>query len=106
MLDHLDEAEVYSQMDLKSIEKALVDMRELLHVEKVVENFDFVDFPDLLQLLDERLTYCEQKHEKLSSQLSKIPPELTGTYESLVSILRSTSAANARHDVSLECLCF
>lgn len=91
-------------MDLKSIEKALVDMRDLLNVRRNPENFDFVDFPDLVQLLDERLSYCEQKHEKLSSQLSKVPPELGGTYESLVSILRSTSAANARHDVSSGCL--
>lgn len=55
--------------------------------------------PALLTLLESRLEECEWMLEKLQQGLSALAPDLIPTHETLVSILRSTSAVNTRSKV-------
>lgn len=55
--------------------------------------------PALLKLLESRLKECEWSLEKLQKGLSVLAPDLVPTHETLVSILRSTSAVNTRSKV-------
>jgi hypothetical protein len=61
--------------------------------------------PALLTLLESRLDKCELLLEKLQSGLSQLSPELVPTHETLVSILRSTSAVNTRSKVCISSFC-
>lgn len=58
--------------------------------------------PALLTLLESRLEECQISLEKLQKGLALLPPGLAQTHETLVSILRSTSAVNTRSKV---CMC-
>lgn len=55
--------------------------------------------PAMLILLESRLEKCQIKLQKLQKELSKLSPELASTHETLVSVLRSTSAVNTRSKV-------
>lgn len=55
--------------------------------------------PALLTLLENRLEQCQLSLEKLQKGLAALGPELAPTHETLVSILRSTSAVNTRSKV-------
>lgn len=55
--------------------------------------------PALLTLLESRLEKCQLSLEKLQKGLAVLAPELVPTHETLVSILRSTSAVNTRSKV-------
>ncbi|KAL4741750.1 hypothetical protein BDV11DRAFT_52853 [Aspergillus similis] len=94
LLDHLEEAGFYSAKDLSSITTTLAGMRETLDRGKEVHS------PALLTLLESRLDKCQIKLEKLQSELTKLSPELASTHETLVSVLRSTSAVNTRSKFS------
>ncbi|KAL2808711.1 hypothetical protein BJX63DRAFT_408255 [Aspergillus granulosus] len=94
LLDHLEEAGFYSSKDLSSITKTLADMHETL--DRGRDTYS----PALLTLLESRLDKCQIKLEKLRSGLAKLCPELASTHETLVSILRSTSAVNTRSKFS------
>ncbi|KKK14814.1 hypothetical protein P175DRAFT_0541333 [Aspergillus ochraceoroseus IBT 24754] len=94
LLDHLEEAGFYSAKDLSSITKTLVDMRVTLDRGRNTHS------PALLTLLESRLDKCQLKLEKLQSYLTRLSPELASTHETLVSILRSTSAVNTRSKFS------
>jgi uncharacterized phage infection (PIP) family protein YhgE len=94
LLDHLEEAGFYSTKDLSSITKTLADMHETL--DRGRDTYS----PALLTLLESRLDKCKIKLEKLQSGLAKLSPELASTHETLVSILRSTSAVNTRSKFS------
>ncbi|KAB8072026.1 hypothetical protein BDV29DRAFT_178212 [Aspergillus leporis] len=94
LLDHLEEAGFYSSKDLSSITKTLEHMRE--NLERCRDAYS----PALLTLLESRLDKCELLLEKLQSGLSQLSPELVPTHETLVSILRSTSAVNTRSKFS------
>ncbi|KAL3445742.1 hypothetical protein BJX65DRAFT_280768 [Aspergillus insuetus] len=94
LLDHLEEAGFYSTKDLSSITKTLADMHETL--ERGRDTYS----PALLTLLESRLDKCQLKLEKLQTGLAKLSPELASTHETLVSILRSTSAVNTRSKFS------
>lgn len=59
--------------------------------------------PALLTLLQNRLEQCQLSLEKLQHGLSMLPPDLAPTHETLVSILRSTSAVNTRSKVRITC---
>lgn len=59
--------------------------------------------PALITLLESRLEKCQLLLEKLQSGLAKLGPELAATHETLVSILRSTSAVNTRSKVAHPC---
>lgn len=55
--------------------------------------------PALLTLLKSRLEQCQHSLEKLQKGLAALAPGLVQTHETLVSILRSTSAVNTRSKV-------
>jgi hypothetical protein len=93
LLDHLNEAGFYSSKDLNSITKTLESTRETL--ERGRDTYS----PALLTLLESRLEQCEASLEKLQKGLAVLAPPLAQTYETLVSILRSTSAVNTRSKV-------
>ncbi|KAL8899101.1 MAG: hypothetical protein Q9192_001736 [Flavoplaca navasiana] len=90
LLDHLKEAAFYSPKDLESAGHALDSMQETL------KRGEESHSPHLLKLLRHRLDTCRQLLSDLQSSLADLSPELTPTYERLVSILRSISAANTR----------
>ncbi|OQE14507.1 hypothetical protein PENFLA_c037G02561 [Penicillium flavigenum] len=94
LLDHLEEAGFYSSKDLNSITKTLESTRETL--ERGRNTYS----PALLTLLESRLQQCEQSLAKLQKGLAVLAPPLAQTHETLVSILRSTSAVNTRSKFS------
>ncbi|KAJ5184687.1 hypothetical protein N7491_007444 [Penicillium cf. griseofulvum] len=94
LLDHLGEAGFYSSKDLNSITKTLESTRETL--ERGRNTYS----PALLTLLENRLEHCEQSLAKLQKGLAALAPSLAQTHETLVSILRSTSAVNTRSKFS------
>lgn len=93
LLDHLGEAGFYSSKDLNSITKTLECTRETL--ERGRNTYS----PALLTLLESRLEQCEKSLAKLQKGLAVLAPPLAQTHETLVSILRSTSAVNTRSKV-------
>lgn len=98
MLHHLEEAGFYSAKDLESISQTLDSMRETLERGKDTHS------PHLLTLLESRLEECQLVFDRLRKGLEPLSPELVVYHETLVSILRSTSAVNTRskvHTVSL-----
>ncbi|KAJ5582171.1 hypothetical protein N7535_000791 [Penicillium sp. DV-2018c] len=94
LLDHLEEAGFYSSKDLNSITKTLETTRGTL--ERGRDTYS----PALLTLLESRLEHCEQSLMKLQKGLAVLSPPLAQVHETLVSILRSTSAVNTRSKFS------
>ncbi|KAM5452779.1 hypothetical protein MaudCBS49596_003085 [Microsporum audouinii] len=94
LLDHLKEASFFSQKDLDSISGTLDG------VESNISRGQNTYSPHLLKLLETRLESCRSQLAELQHELSLLSPELTPTHETLVSILRSTSAANTRSKFS------
>ncbi|CAI7574526.1 hypothetical protein N7533_002666 [Penicillium manginii] len=94
LLDHLEEAGFYSSKDLNSITKTLDSTRETL------ERGQNTYSPALLELLESRLEQCQISLSKLQKGLAALDPALVQTHETLVSILRSTSAVNTRSKFS------
>ncbi|KAL1854161.1 aconitate hydratase [Paecilomyces lecythidis] len=94
LLDHLEEAGFYSAKDLESITNTLKNMRQTL--DRGRETYS----PHLLKLLKSRLERCQSLLDKLHEELANLDPELAPTHETLVSVLRSTSAANTRSQFS------
>ncbi|KAK2749653.1 hypothetical protein FQN57_005875 [Myotisia sp. PD_48] len=90
LLDHLKEAAFFSHKDLESIGGTLDKMQISINTGKDTY------FPQLLSLLETRLSACRAQLAELHEQIAPLAPELTPTHETLVSILRSTSAANTR----------
>lgn len=95
LLDHLEEAGFYSAKDLDSITNTLKNMRQTLDRGRNTYS------PHLLKLLESRLVQCQNLLDKLHAELATLDPELAPTHETLVSILRSTSAANTRSQVGV-----
>lgn len=52
-----------------------------------------------MTLLEARIDVCRDTLNELQQSLSKLDPQMLGTYEKLVSILRSLSACNTRSKV-------
>lgn len=94
LLDHLAEAGFYSAKDLESVSQTLGSMRETL--ERGRDTYS----PHLLTLLESRLKQCQISLDNLHKGLEPLAPELVPVHETLVSILRSTSAANTRSKFS------
>lgn len=93
LLHHLEEAGFYSAKDLESISQTLDTMRETLDRGKDTHP------PHLLTLLGSRLEECQIVLDRLNKGLESFSPELAKLHETLVSILRSTSAVNTRSKV-------
>lgn len=90
LLDHLKEASFFSPKDLHSIEDRLQACREIIARGKESQD------PDILTLLEARVDVCDQTLGECQGMLSHLTPEMTPTYEKLVSILRSLSACNTK----------
>lgn len=93
LLDHLHEAGFFSPKDLESISQHLTQWQES------VERGKDVHTNHLMTLLEARIDVCKAKLNQLQESLSRLDPESMGTYEKLVSILRSLSACNTRSKV-------
>ncbi|QKX56231.1 uncharacterized protein TRUGW13939_03332 [Talaromyces rugulosus] len=94
LLDHLEEAGFYSAKDLESISKTLDSMQEAIERGKDIHS------PHLLTLLQSRLQQCHISLDTLYNGLKPLAAELAPLHETLVSILRSTSAVNTRSKFS------
>ncbi|KUL83842.1 hypothetical protein ZTR_06578 [Talaromyces verruculosus] len=94
LLHHLEEAGFYSAKDLESISQTLDTIRETLDRGKDTHP------PHLLTLLGSRLEECQMVLDRLNKGLESFSPELVKLHETLVSILRSTSAVNTRSKFS------
>nr|POF10122.1 upf0662 protein [Quercus suber] len=90
LLDHLKEAGFYSPKDLTAIEYYMG------HWQKSIERGRDTHSEALLTLLDARIAVCRNRLHELQAALSDLDPEMMGTYEKLVSILRTLSACNCR----------
>ncbi|KAF1344098.1 hypothetical protein BDV97DRAFT_304804 [Delphinella strobiligena] len=90
LLDHLKEAGFYSPKDLTSVQHHLNEWRES------VERGKHDHSPELMTLLEARIDVCTEMVTTMQQSLSKLDPDMMGTYEKLVSILRSLSACNTR----------
>jgi hypothetical protein len=94
LLDHLVEANSYSEKDLISIDLNLKEMRE------IVATGEDKYSPRLLALLTQRLDGCDSQLRKLQAGMSRLSPELVSINEKLVSISRSVKAAATHSTVS------
>lgn len=56
----------------------------------------------LMNLMQNRLQICHNHLQDLNDYLKSLSPDLEPTWEKLVSILRSTAAANTKTNVSVE----
>lgn len=90
LLDHLKEAGFYAPQDLESICLNLKKWHE--SIERGKESHS----PDLMTLLEARISVCNTILHELQDALSKLDPNMMETYTKLVSILRSLSACNTR----------
>ena len=93
LLDHLKEAGFYAHKDIEGLDTVIDTLREsvLRGKEQYSEH--------LLSLLEVRLDACQVMLDELKAHVAKLSPQLSPTYEKLVSILRSMSAANTRKNV-------
>jgi len=93
LLDHLKEAGFYSHKDVQGLHRRIDTIRSNTERGKSVYS------PNLIQLLEKRLDVCSEKLAELDAFLDTLTPSLYATWEKLVSILRSLSAANTRSKV-------
>lgn len=98
LLDHLREAGFYSPKDLEGISQHLIQWQES------VERGKDSQPKHLMTLLEARIDVCKATLKELRETLSRLDPQMMGTYEKLVSILRSLSACNSRSKVGLPSL--
>lgn len=68
----------------------------LSKMERTLEEGKETYSEDLISLLENRLQICHNLLQDLRDYLKSLSPELEPTWEKLVSILRSTSAANTK----------
>ncbi|KAI9893326.1 MAG: hypothetical protein M1814_000456 [Vezdaea aestivalis] len=90
LLDHLGEANYYSEKDLQSITVTIGRMRTILGTGKQ----DYA--PQLVTLLEARLANITGLLAERRKKFENMPPGLLPTYEKLISILRSMAAANTK----------
>ncbi|MCJ1313329.1 hypothetical protein MMC25_007006 [Agyrium rufum] len=90
LLDHLQEAQLYTAKDLISITETVKQMRQNL------DNGKEKHSPHLLKLLENRLETCLKLLQQLHTQVDQLHPDLVTTQEKMISILRSMAAANTR----------
>ena len=83
LVDHLFEAKFFSTKDLQSLFKSLSSYRQ--SVERGRNTYS----PALLTLLEKRIEVCEKGLQHLQKAIDPLTPELSPTWEKLVSILRS-----------------
>lgn len=95
LLNHLIEADLYSNKDLVHISVTLDRLREV--VKKAHESYS----EKLTALLTSRIDYCQSSLTKLRIRLAKIHEDLNPVYENLICISRLISSANTRTNFSI-----
>lgn len=95
LLDHLKEAGFYSPKDLEGIAQHMEEWKASIERSKDSHS------PHLVTLLEARIELCQTTLKELRAHLSRLDPEMLGTYEKLVSILRTLSACNTRSKVCI-----
>lgn len=94
LLDHLDEANLFSFKDLKSISHKLESLSEM--VDNATKNKE----ADLLEvLLSKRIDRCREHLDALNERLKVYCEPIMATHEKLVSILRQMAAVNTKSTV-------
>lgn len=94
LLDHLEEAALYSAKDLEHISQTIGNQRE--NVKRAEGQYS----PKLIKLLSNRLELCHTSCLNLKNRLDRLDPELQSLHERLISILRCISLANTKSKVS------
>ena len=94
LLDHLTEADLYSEKDLEHVSHTIENLRE------IVKNADPSYSPKLITLLTHRLDVCHASCANLQQRLGRLGEDLSAIHEKLISILRSISLANTKTKVS------
>lgn len=90
LTDHLKEAAFFSAKDLESMWNELQKHREML--KKCQAEYD----PELLELIERRMSVCEDSIKEMHAILSHLDAEHAEYWEKLVSILRRLSSLNTR----------
>lgn len=99
LLDHLKEAGFYSPKDLESISNQIEQWQ------KSVDRATEAHSEAILTLLRARIDVCRKQLKALQDALSTMDPDTMATWEKLVSILRTLSAANCRSKVGVAVCC-
>ncbi|KAF5231832.1 hypothetical protein FAUST_9065 [Fusarium austroamericanum] len=100
LLDHLNEAELYSAKDLGSIKTTLEDLSKNIREAASDPSPDKRHPPYMLTLLENRVELCNSTLSRLQKRLDKLPDYLLESHEKLISILRSISLANTKSKFS------
>ncbi|KAK8071064.1 hypothetical protein PG997_011267 [Apiospora hydei] len=91
LLDHLDEANLFSAKDLASIEHTLERLSAIVNNTKTKEPAPFLE-----TLLSSRIDRCRETLDALKLRLKEYHDTIIPTHERLVSILRQMAAINTK----------
>lgn len=98
LLDHLTEADLFSEKDIASMGHTL---------ERLTENMRKNPTDKYLEtLLSERIERCRESLENLQKRLQSYAEPILATHEKLVSILRQMAAINTKSTVCRSHLSF
>lgn len=95
LLQHLLEVDLFSAKDLEHLTHTITKLRGIVKNAATDASYS----PKLVTLLSNRLDVCQGLLDQLLARLGRLTHELPGTYEKLISILRSISLANTRTKV-------
>lgn len=90
LLDHIQEAALYTAKDLEHISHTIENLRDI--VKKAEGRYS----PKLIKLLWDRLELCHASCTNLRQRLDRLDPEVQSVHEKLISILRCISLANTK----------
>lgn len=91
LLDHLDEANLFSAKDMASIEHTLERLSNIVNNTKTKEPAPFLE-----ALLASRIDRCRETLDALKLRLKEYHETIIPTHERLVSILRQMAAINTK----------
>lgn len=94
LLDHMRESMVYSEADLGPFQKRLVELRQ------IVQNDAKNHPPAMIQLLERKLSQCDDILKEMMESLSVLSPELIPLHQRLVTMRRQFAALAARENPS------
>lgn len=96
LLDHLDEADLFSEKDIASMGHALERLTENMR-KKPTDKY-------LESLLSKRIERCHETLDNLKKRLQDYAQPIKATHEKLVSILRQMAAINTKSKVQSICI--
>ncbi|KAI1875441.1 hypothetical protein JX265_004499 [Neoarthrinium moseri] len=92
LLDHLTEADLFSEKDLASMSHTLKRLSGILEKAQLEDD----STPFLLTLLSNRIERCQDTLKALKKRLEDYAKPILATHEKLVSILRQMAAINTK----------